>query len=125
MTEAREQQSVVHEYRELLRSDKSTHVFYGSETLDAGETDGHAIKEGSFRGRGLVGAHLKLPPGYRGYVIEDKKSARTDGPSSWTATAMFDELTYWNHAARPVATDSQQRLMEWLPLAQQVCCQPL
>jgi hypothetical protein len=40
---------------------------------------------------------------------------------AWRSTAVFSELTYWNHSSgAPAASDAQQRCLDWLRLAQRV-----
>lgn len=81
------------------------------------------VQEAAFRGRGLQGAALALPPRYRGLVL-GKDSSRTssgarDGAfEDWQTLAQFRDLTYWNHDSRPSMSDPLPRCFDWLHLSE-------
>jgi hypothetical protein len=104
---------------------------------EAEEIDGRQLLRGGFRGRGLTGTEVKLPEGYTGHVLHPTNAAASTAAAGeegqheteqgqeqqqrgWASAATFGGFVYWNHEARPLETDAQMRVMEWLPLAKQV-----
>ncbi|WOL16496.1 ribonuclease H2 subunit C [Canna indica] len=82
------------------------------------------VEEAFFRGRNLQGLTIPLPEGYRGYVLEKKKSESGNGSetleggfSQWVSRAEFGNLTYWNHDCLPSSDDSLLRCFHWFSVA--------
>eukprot|EP00873_Tetraselmis_striata_P010594 jgi/Tetstr1/430858/TSEL_002000.t1 len=96
-------------------------TFFDPHVKEAEEVEGRRMLSGSFRGRGLSGTQLALPSGHEGHVLQPAPGVDSgDDRARWTSAASFPGFVYWNHEARPLDTDAQQRLMEWLPLAEQM-----
>ena len=63
-----------------------------------------------------------------GFVLGKKNLDKNDSPStveegnsqSWETSAMFHDITYWNHQFIPSHNDDFVRAFHWLTLAQAV-----
>ncbi|KAG1365085.1 ribonuclease H2 subunit C [Cocos nucifera] len=91
--------------------------------------DGSSVEEAYFRGRKLQGITVPLPEGYRGYVLENKKSRKGKGLETsegegefgrWVSRAEFRNLTYWNHDIVPSSDDPLVRSFHWFSVADAV-----
>ncbi|KAG6476173.1 hypothetical protein ZIOFF_065409 [Zingiber officinale] len=82
------------------------------------------VEEAFFRGRKLEGVTIPLPQGYRGYVLDKKRSGSEKcsettggGFGRWVSRAEFTNLTYWNHDNLPSSDDLLPRCFHWFPVA--------
>lgn len=91
-----------------------------------------------------AGCKQDLPEGYQGLILsatetqhtsvsqdndamhddeldQDRRKQEGAGPSkSWTATAQFQSVHYWNHDNAPSRTDHLKRVFDWLSIAKTV-----
>ncbi|XP_038988570.1 ribonuclease H2 subunit C [Phoenix dactylifera] len=91
--------------------------------------DGSSVEEAFFRGRKLQGITVPLPEGYRGHVLESKKSGKGKGfgnlgrgrgrgvQTVGFSRAEFRNLTYWNHDIVPSSDDPLVRSFHWFSVA--------
>lgn len=91
-----------------------------------------------------AGCKQDLPDGYRGLILQaaeiqqpsssqdhdamdddehdqDGRARQQSGPSkSWTASAQFQSIHYWNHDNAPSRSDHMKRVFDWLSIAKTV-----
>ncbi|XP_074567961.1 uncharacterized protein C12B10.15c isoform X1 [Curcuma longa] len=86
--------------------------------------DDLCVEEAFLRGRKLEGITIPLPQGYRGYVLDKKRSGNEKcletpggGFGRWVSRAEFTSLTYWNHDNIPSLDDLLPRCFHWFPVA--------
>ncbi|KAL7754411.1 hypothetical protein RI367_000392 [Sorochytrium milnesiophthora] len=80
----------------------------------------------SFRGRRLMGNHIALPEGYRGFILapshnDSEEYGGDEGSSTrkWTHRAQFSSLHCWGHDEVPsVFTDPLVNALDWCRLMQ-------
>ena len=76
-------------------------------------------QEAAFRGRGLKGAEVPLPPGYAGAMLADTVSADVaDGEERrWVHRGVIDKFTFWKHDELPHGEEPILKAMRWAELA--------
>jgi len=77
------------------------------------------ILTASFRGRPLQGREVRMPEGYRGYVVD--KALQSRGTA---ATRGFDKFTYWNWDQIPGEEDPVVKAVQWIDISNAIHSDP-
>ncbi|XP_034934120.1 ribonuclease H2 subunit C [Chelonus insularis] len=75
--------------------------------------------DASFRGYPLHGKMIKVPKGYKGIVLyERKKPINPESRRNLNSTESFTEFTFWNYDKLPTKNDPFEASLDWIDIAE-------